>query len=214
MTSPANGQDWEQIRTRFPVFEHKTYLNSCAYGALAREVGASLQKYLQARNENGAEWGYWVERDEAVRSSVARLLGVAAGEVAVTASVSAGIDFLASALDFSGKRNKVVITDFEFPTNAQIWYAQQARGAQVVRIAAENGRIPLDKFAHAIDEKTLIVATAHVCFRNGARQDVAAITRIAKSRGALMLVDGYQSLGTIRFDARETGVDILVGGML
>ena len=46
MTSPANGQDWEQIRTRFPVFEHKTYLNSCAYGALAREVGASLQKYL------------------------------------------------------------------------------------------------------------------------------------------------------------------------
>jgi selenocysteine lyase/cysteine desulfurase len=214
MTSPANGQDWQQIRARFPVLERKTYLNSCSYGALASEVEASLQKYLRARNENGAEWDYWLERNEAVRSSVARLLGVDAGEVAITASVSAGIDSLASALDFSGDRNKVVITDFEFPTNAQIWYAQEQRGAEVVRIAAEDGRIPLEKFAQAIDDRTLIVATAHVCFRNGARQDVAAISQIARNQGALMMVDGYQSLGTLRFDAKEAGADILVGGML
>jgi len=214
MTSPANGQDWQQVRARFPVLEHKTYLNSCSYGALAHEVEASLQRYLLARNENGAEWDYWLERNEAVRTSVARLIGVSADEVAVTASVSAGIDSVASALDFSGARNKVVITDFEFPTNAQIWYAQEARGARVIRIRAEDGRIPLEKFERAIDEETLIVATAHVCFRNGARQDIPAIARMARSKGALMLADAYQSLGTIRFDAGEAGVDILVGGML
>lgn len=214
MTSPKNGQTWEQLRFRFPVLQKKTYLNSCSYGALAIEVEASLQRYLDARNDRGADWEYWVERNEAVRSSVARLIGAKPDEVAVTASVSAGINSLASALSFDGPRNKVVITDFEFPTNAQIWYAQELRGARVVRIAAENDKIPLEKFEEAIDEETLIVATAQIAFRHGAKQDIPAIAEIAKRKGALMMVDTYQALGTMQFDVNKAGVDFAVGGML
>jgi selenocysteine lyase/cysteine desulfurase len=202
------------MRLRFPVLQKKTYLNSCSYGALATEVEASLQRYLQARNDRGADWDYWLERNQAVRRSTARLLGTDADEIAVTASVSAGINALASALTFDGPRNKVVITDFEFPTNAQIWYAQQPRGARVVRIAEQDGRIPLEKFEQAIDEQTLIVATAQVAFRHGAKQDIPAIAEIARRRGALMMVDSYQALGTMQFDARQAGVDFVVGGML
>ena len=214
MTSPKNGQTWEQLRSRFPVLQKKTYLNSCSYAALAIEVEASLQRYLDARNDRGADWDYWVGRNEAVRSSVARLIGAQPDEVAVTASVSAGINSLASALRFDGPRNKVVITDFEFPTNAQIWYAQELRGARVVRIAAENDKIPLEKFEEAIDEETLIVATAQVAFRHGAKQDIPAIAEIAKRKGALMMVDTYQALGTMQFDVKKAGVDFAVGGML
>ena len=214
MTNPKNGQSWEQLRSRFPVLQKKTYLNSCSYAALAIEVEASLQRYLDARNDRGADWGYWVERNEAVRSSVARLIGAQPDEVAVTASVSAGINSLASALRFDGPRNKVVITDFEFPTNAQIWYAQELRGARVVRIAAEGNRIPLEKFEAAIDEETLIVATAQVAFRHGAKQDIPAIAEIARRKGALMMVDTYQALGTMQFDVKKAGVDFAVGGML
>jgi selenocysteine lyase/cysteine desulfurase len=214
VTDSKNGQSWEQIRARFPVLQKQTYLNSCSYAALASEVETSLQRYLAARNNRGADWDYWLERNQAVRASVARLLGAGSDEIAVTASVSAGINALASALSFDGPRNKVVITDFEFPTNAQIWYAQELRGARVVRLTEENGRIPLEKFAQAIDEETLIVATAQVAFRHGAKQDVAAIAEIARSKGALTLVDGYQALGTLQFDVRKSGVDFVVGGML
>jgi len=214
MTHPKNGQTWEQIRSRFPVLGKKTYLNSCSYGALATEVADSLQRYLEARNERGAEWDYWMERNEAVRTSTASLLGADLDEVAITASVSAGIDALASALRFDGPRRKVVITDFEFPTNAQIWYAQETRGAQVVRIGEEDGKIPLEKFEQAIDEQTLIVATAQVAFRHGAKQDIPAIAEIAGRNGALMMSDSYQALGTMRFDVNEAAVDFVVGGML
>lgn len=214
MTQPGNGQNWEQLRSRFPVLQRKAYLNSCSYGALSREVEASLQRYLDARNNQGAEWDYWVERNEAVRNSMARLIGAKPDEVAITASVSAGINSLASALNFDGPRNKVVITDFEFPTNAEIWYAQELRGAQVIRITEENGRIPLEKFEQAIDEETLIVATAQVAFRHGAKQDIPAIAEIARRKGALMMVDSYQALGTMQFDVRKAGVDFVVGGML
>ena len=214
MTKPSKGSDWTELRSRFPVFQKKNYLNSCAYGALANEVEASLQRYLDSRNDEGADWDNWVGRNEAVRSSVARLIGAESDEVAVTASVSAGINSLASALNFDGPRNKVVITDFEFPTNAQIWYAQESRGARVVRIAEEAGQIPLEKLDEAIDEETLIVATAQVAFRHGAKQDIPAIAEMARRKGALMMVDSYQALGTMPFDVKKAGVDFAVGGML
>ena len=214
MKNPSKEPDWNQLRSRFPVLQKKTYLNSCSYGALANEVEASLQRYLDDRNDKGADWDYWVGRNEAVRNSMARLLGAEADEVAITASVSAGINSLASALSFDGPRNKVVITDFEFPTNAQIWYAQESRGARIVRLTEKDGRIPLEKFEQAVDEKTLIVATAQVAFRHGAKQDIPAIAEIARRKGALMMVDSYQALGTMQFDVKTAGVDFAAGGML
>ncbi len=214
VTNSSKGPDWTELRSRFPVLQKKTYLNSCSYGALAKEVDASVCRYLEDRNEKGADWDFWVGRNEAVRSSVAQLIGAGPEEVAITASVSAGINSLASALSFDGPRNKVIITDFEFPTNAQIWYAQEMRGARVVRLAEEGGQIPLEKFEQAIDEDTLIVATAQVAFGHGAKQDIAAIAEIARRKGALMMVDGYQAFGTMSFDVRQAGVDFAVGGML
>lgn len=215
VTTPTTvSPDWDSLRARFPVVEKKTYLNSCSYGALATDVQASFHRYIDDRLEKGARWEHWVERNDSVRNSVARLIGASPDEVAVTTSASAGINSIASALDFRQERNKVVISDLEFPTNAQIWYAQEQRGAEVVRVPAENGYVPIERFAEAIDDRTLIAAVTHVSFRNGAKLDIPAIAAIARERGALMLVDGYQSLGTLPFDVRAVDVDILAGGMV
>jgi len=203
-----------RARSRFPVLEKKTYLNSCSYGAMAVEVMDALKRYIDDRMTKGCDWNYWVERNEAVRSSVAQLLGAHPDEVAVTTSASAGINSLASALNFDGPRNKVVISDFEFPTNAQIWYAQELRGARVVRVAESDGYIPVEKFEAAIDEETLIVAITQVCFRNGAKLDIPAIAEIARRKGALILMDGYQGLGATDFNVAAAGVDFVVGGMV
>ncbi len=213
--SPATAEpDWENLRARFPVLGKKTYLNSCAYGALATEVTDALQNYIQDRNEKGTDWNYWVERNDGVRNAVARFLGAAPDEIAVTASASAGINAIASALNFDQVRNKVVISDFEFPTNAQIWHAQELRGANVVHVPERDGYIPVEHFEADIDEETLIVAVTQVCFRNGARLDIPAIAEIAKRKGALFLMDGYQGLGTMDFNVHQVGVDFAVGGML
>lgn len=214
VSSAIEEPDWESIRSRFPVLEKKTYLNSCAYGALATDVTDALQRYIHDRQEKGTDWNYWVERNDSVRNAVAGLLGADADEIAVTASASAGINSLASALNFDQARNKVVISAFEFPTNAQIWYAQELRGAKVVRVPEKDGEIPVEHFEAAIDDQTLIVAVTQVCFHNGARLDIPAIAEIARRRGALLLLDGYQGLGTIDFDVHQAGVDFVVGGML
>lgn len=203
----------DNCRSRFPIFERLTYINSCSQGALSDSVRAAYDDYLTGWDERGAPWEYWVERAETARATFARLVGGAADDVAVTTSLSAGISPLASAIDFS-RRPKVVISDFEFPTIGQIWHAQELRGAQVVHVPAEGAEIPVERFAEAIDEETAVVSIAAVCYRNGSRLDVEEIARVAHEKGALVVLDAYQAMGTYPLDVRELGVDVLAAGVL
>jgi selenocysteine lyase/cysteine desulfurase len=208
-------QNFAALRKEFPVLQRKTYLNSGSYCALAHEVRAAFNAYMEDRLLVGANWDVWVTKNESVRALVAKLLHASPDEIAVTASVSAGLNALASALRFDGPRNKVVVSDFEFPTNAQIWHAQEPRGAQVVHVPrAADGYIPPEMFEKAIDEKTQLVAITHVCFRNGAKLDIPGIVRIARSKGAKVLLDCYQSVGSLDIDVKALDVDFAVGGML
>src|ERR1700730_3984664 len=207
--------DFKVLRSRFPVLERKTYLNSGSYCALADSVKEAINNYMDDRLLVGANWDVWVMKNEAVRSLMAQLMRAQPDEIAVTASASAGINALASAFDFTKRRNKVVISDFEFPTNAQIWHAQELRGAKVVHVHRDaNGYIPLEHFEKAIDAQTQLVAVTHVCFRNGAKLDIAGIVELAHAKGAKVMLDCYQAVGSMTVDVRRLDVDFAVGGML
>ncbi len=203
----------EKVRSRFPVFKKKVYLNSCSQGALSDAVEASLQEHIRSWNEDGSPWESWVQQYEAARTAFARFINAAPDEVAVIPSASAGINGIASALDF-GKRKKVIMGEFEFPTMGQIWLAQQARGAQINFLAAQNGRIPAEAYAGAIDSQTLIVPITRICFMNGFRSDVAAVAKLAHEHGALVMLDDYQDCGTRPVDVKALNLDFYVTGAL
>ena len=206
--------DFEALRSRFPLLGQKTYLNSGSYAALADSVRAAFAAYLDDRLAVGANWDIWVAKNEAVRRGLATVLRADPDEVAVTTSTTAGINAIASALSFTGERDTIVTSDLEFPTNAQIWHAQEPRGARVVHVPLDaDGWISPARFADAIDERTRLVAVTHVGFRNGARLDASAIAKIAHSRGALMLLDCYQSVGSMTVDVKALDVDFAVGGL-
>jgi selenocysteine lyase/cysteine desulfurase len=204
-----------RIRHRFPVFERQVYINSCSQGALSDSVREAYAHYLDDWDEHGAPWEYWVGRLEAVRANVASLVNADEDEIAVTTSVSAGVSTLLSGLRFDQGRDTIVVSNFEFPTIGQISHAQEQRGVRVVHVPAEaDGTIPLERFEEAIDERTALVATTHVCFRNGGRLDVDGIVRLAHERGALALVDAYQTIGSLPIDVRAIDCDFLAAGVL
>jgi selenocysteine lyase/cysteine desulfurase len=202
------------IRDRFPIFKNKVYLNSCSQGALSIDVKQAYESHLADWIEKGSPWELWVERSETARHAFAGLVNAEPDEVAVATSVSAGVSALASGMDFGGERNRIVVSDFEFPTVAQIWHAQERRGAQVVHVPAAGNRIPLERFAEAIDERTRLVSITHVAFRNGSRLDVEDIIELAHRKGAHVLLDSYQALGTFPVDVKQLKVDYLAGGAL
>jgi selenocysteine lyase/cysteine desulfurase len=202
-----------RCRHRFPILERLTYVNSCSQGALSDAVRAAYDDYLTGWDEKGAPWEYWVERSETARATFARLVGAEPDDVAVTTSLSAGVSALVSALTWD-ERPRLVISDFEFPTIGQISHAQQLRGAEVVVAGAAEAEIPLERFEQAIDERTKLVAITAVCYRNGARLPVEEIAQLAHERGALVLLDAYQAVGTYPLDVTELGVDFLAAGVL
>lgn len=205
----------ESIRPRFPLLANAVYTNSCSQGALSTDVRAAYEQYLADWDAIGAPWDLWVERAEAARDRVARLLNADSDEVAVTTSVSAGVSSLLSGLQHPEGRRKIVMSDFEFPTIGQIMHAQELRGVKVEHVpAAPDLTIPLDRMAEAIDDETGLVAITHVCFRNGSKTDVEEVIRIAHEAGALVLLDSFQAVGAIPIDVRALNVDFLAGGTL
>jgi selenocysteine lyase/cysteine desulfurase len=204
----------DAFRARFPILARRVYVNSCSQGALSIDVDEAIRAYLDSWHESGSPWEMWVEAVERLRERFAASIGADTGEIAVMPSASAGINAVASALSFSGPRSHVVIGDFEFPTMAQIWLAQQRRGATIRRAHASGDALPLEAYAAAIDERTLIVPATHVCFRNGHKTDIAGLVPLCHDRGAYVFMDDYQRTGSGPIDVHGLGVDFMVTGCL
>ena len=207
-----------ELRSHFPILREKTYLYNCSQGALCDAVEAGLQKYAASWRTSAAPWDEWMETYEALRGAFARFINARPDEVAIITSASAGINPIANALQFDGRgfygRNKVVLSEYEFPTMAHIWLAQRPRGAEIHFLDGVNNTVPTECYERAVDERTRIVPLTHVSFVNGFRSDVAAIAKIAHDQGTLLFIDDYQDCGTRPVDVKALDVDFFVTGTL
>jgi selenocysteine lyase/cysteine desulfurase len=207
----VNLTDW---RAEFPILEKKVYLNSCSLGALSHRAVGYVQRFHDEWHASGAAawYGPWTERLDQLRHSVARLLNADRGEVALTASVSAALASIASAVDYT-KRKRVVIAELDFPTLGYQWMVRP--DVEVVRVPSDDdATIDPARFAAAVDDRTAIVATSHVFFTTGAIQDLARLAKIAHDAGALFVVDAYQSGGQVPIDVKAADADVLITGPL
>lgn len=213
MQSMLTDEQISMLRSRFPILHQKTYLYSCSQGALSDAVEAGLRAYTDNWRTSRAPWEDWIEVYEAMRREFARFIHADPDEIAVLTSVSAGINAIASAIQFD-RRAKVVMGEYEFPTMGHIWLAQRPRGAQIEFLNGSNNAIHLEAYERSVDERTAIVPLTQVSFLNGFRSDVAAVAQLAHANGALVFLDGYQDSGTRPIDVKAMGVDFYVTGTL
>src|SRR5437899_8016600 len=150
-----------------------------------------------------------------VGDEIGTLMNAPKDTVSTHQNVSTCQAIVASCLDFSSKRNKVVYSDMNFPSVMYFWEGQRAYGARVHMVKTDDGiTVPLDRMLDAIDEETLIVPMSHVVFRSAYIQDAKAIVEKAHKVGAMVLLDTFQSLGTMPIDVRALNVDFVTGGVL
>jgi kynureninase len=212
----AMPDDLLRYRVEFLILERSTYLISNSLGAMPRGVRDAVQQYADAWGTRGVrawEESWWMLAAQ-VGDEIGALMNAPAGSVSTHQNVTTCQAVVASCFDFSGKRNKVVYDDLNFPSVMYFWEAQHARGARVQMVATDGVHVPLEPLLDAIDEETLLVPVSHVSFRSAHLQDAQAIIEKAHRVGARVLLDTYHSAGTIPFDVQALNVDFATGGVL
>ena len=204
-------------RGEFPILDRSTYLISNSLGAMPRGVYDRLHSYADSWAERGVrawEEGWW-DMAVGVGDQIAPLIGAAPGEISLHQNVTVTQAVIASCFDLRRPRNKVVMTDLEFPSIQYFYHAQQQHGARVELVPSSDPvRFDLDRFLAAIDETTLLVPISMVLFRSAYIVDVRAIIERAHRVGAHVILDVFQAAGTIPVDVRALGADFAVGGVL
>jgi kynureninase len=203
-------------RSEFPILESTTYLINHSLGAMPRGVEERMAVFTRMWGERGIRsWGEgWWEMPLTVGNRLARIMGAPEGSVVMHPNVSVCQSLILSAFDLRGRRNKIVYEALNFPSVKYVYQRHAAEaGAEIVEVPSDDGIVvETQRMVEAIDERTLLVPISHVLFRSGYLQEVAAIVEKAHRVGALVVLDVYQSVGTVPFDLTALGVDFATGG--
>src|SRR5256885_1668030 len=206
-----------RYRSEFPILERTTYLISNSLGAMPRGVYDAMKGYADmwaTRGVRAWEERWWMLAAE-VGDEIGALMNAPKGSVSTHQNVTTCQAVVASCFDLSGKRNKIVYSDMNFPSVMYFWEAQQQYGARVHMVKTDDGiTVPTERLLDAIDETTLLVPISHVIFRSAYINDAKAIVEKAHRVGAHVVLDTFQSLGTVPVDVQALNVDFACGGVL
>jgi kynureninase len=210
----APAHDPERWRKEFPILDGTTYLVNHSLGAMPARARDKMQEFLEQWATRGVRaWGEgWWDMPVTAGNQLARLMNAPKDTVVMHQNVSVIEALIASCLDFSGRRNKVVYTDQNFPTVMYVWEACRKLGARIEVVPTDGVHVDTARLLAAIDEETLVVPISHVTYKSHFLQDAAAICARARAVGALVVLDTYQSLGTVPLDVQQLGVDFVCGG--
>ena len=207
-------------RDEFPVVERKSYLISASLGPISGRARRYVDGYLDAWAAKGAPDHVWMEdifpTMGALKRSFATLAGCDADEVALTTNISIALATVASCLDPSGERSRVILSELDFPTDGHVWLAWARKtGSEIVWLRSADGHtIPPEAYDAAIDDRTALVMVNRVLYRSSALVDAKAICSLARERGALSFVDDYHGLGIVPLDLHALGCDLYTAGTL
>ncbi len=201
-------------RGRFPALERCVHLISHSLGCVPAKTEEDLAEYYDLWSTRSiTAWEEWIPEIGRAAARLEKILSAPAGTVTMQQNVSTVMAVLASCFEYTAERNKVVYESLMFPTVSYVWKAEERRGAEVVLVPSADGTtIDVDAICAAIDERTLLVPIQHVVFSSAYIQDVKKIAARAKAVGAHVILDCYQSVGTLPIDVVDLGVSFACGG--
>jgi kynureninase len=204
---------FKTLRKQFPLLEERTYLATHSLGILPQEAFLDVKEYSQSLYLGRRALPMWLERYEEIFHSIETLLNAPTGSIALAPSATAAQAAIAAAIVPSAKRNRIIITDLDFPSCRYLWNAQVHRGFEIIEIQASEGmQIDAGDVIAQINDRVAIVAVSLVSYLNSARLDIKPIIKAAHAAGAIVVLDAYQAIGVIPLDLTSLGADVVVGG--
>ncbi|MDP9316344.1 MAG: cysteine desulfurase [Chloroflexota bacterium] len=217
--------DLERIRADFPILHQQVhghplaYLDSTASSQKPALVIDAMNDFYRRTNANVHRGVYQLseqatEAMEQARGKIARFIGArSVREIIFTRNTTESINLVANAWGRANLRpgDRILLTEMEHHSNLVPWQiVAQATGAELLFIPVDGtGRLALDGLDRLLTERTKLVALTHMSNVLGTINPVKVIAAAAKQVGALVLVDGAQSVPHFPVDVGELGIDFL-----
>ncbi len=142
----------------------------------------------------------WFDDADRLRGSLARLIHAEASDIAFIPNVATALGLLTKGLDLR-PGDRIVTLENEFPDSIYSPALARRRGVEFIEA-------PWERFLDAIDARTRLVVLSEVNYTSGLRPPLVEISRRAHEQGAVLFVDGTQSLGALEFDVRAVKPDM------
>lgn len=226
-TTPPGTFDARQVKQDFPILQQTihgkplTYLDSAASSQKPSVVIEALDAYYRASNANIHRGVYWLSEratalyDEA-REKVARFINAPDARSCVfVRNATEALNLVAYSWGRAnlGPGDTVVLTLLEHHSNIVPWQIITAERGATIRYVDidDDGRLRLDQLDHYLrTERVKLVGVTHVANALGTINPVAEIAARAHAAGALVLVDGAQSVPHMPVDVQALDIDFLV----
>ena len=199
----------EQVRADFPRAQTAAYFDNASSHPISAQSAAALHRYVDwlTHEEGEPWWPRWAgSRDEA-KDLFARLINADAGEIAFARSTLEAENNIVNGLAEHLAGGNVVISDLNFNPCIYHYIMRQGQGLDVRVVKSRDWQIDMDAMERAIDADTRLVSVALVSNVNGFLADVAALSRLARARGAYLYADIMQAAGAVPIDVQAMGID-------
>ncbi len=211
--------DLARLRDDFPVLKrkHVRYFDTAATSLTPKPVVSRMQDYYENLSANVHRGVYGLsheatEQYETARGTIARFINASPGECVFTRGASSALNLVATGLtDRIGAGDEIIVSELEHHSNFLPWLnLAKRKGAKLVFVPlTKEGRITTDNFKSVLTDKTKIVSLTHVSNVFGYKTPVEAITRLARAKGATVVVDAAQSAPHIPIDVKRIDCDFL-----
>jgi len=215
--------DTSNIRKLFPILGQTingyplAYLDSAASAQKPIQVIETLKHYYEQDNANVHRGVHTLgsratEAYEGARVKVARFIHAERGEeIIFTRGTTSSINLVASsyARAVCKEGDEIVVSAMEHHSNLLPWQqAAKATGAVLKYIPLQtDGTFSIEEAENTITNRTKIVSISHISNVLGVANPVKQIAAIAHNRGAVVMVDGAQSIPHIKVDVQELDCD-------
>jgi selenocysteine lyase/cysteine desulfurase len=193
--------NWDAVRAEFPALREWTYFNTASYGQMPRRAVEAAERHFARRTEFAcADFLEWFDDADRIRGSIGRLINAEATDIAFFPNASTPLSLMLNGIEWR-RGDRVVTVEHEFP-NHLYWAAMLAeKGVAIAEYPAAEVEVP---------PGTRLVTLSTASYVTGARPDVERIAADCRRAGALLCVDGTQSLGAIPFDCRAVRPDMFL----
>ncbi|HVW68852.1 MAG TPA: kynureninase [Steroidobacteraceae bacterium] len=200
------------FRDRFVIPPDLVYLDGNSLGALPR---ATVERVAQVTQ---VEWGAdlvrswnvhdWIRSPMKLGAKVSGLIGASPDEVVVADTTSVNLFRLVmAALSMQTERCEVLSETGNFPTDLYV-----CEGATGIFGRGRSLRtVQRARLLECLSERTALVVLTHIHYKTSEVFDLAALTRAAHERGALILWDLSHSAGALPVDLNAAGADFAIG---